>query len=84
MKFKEVVSVVRDLLPACTDIQFLSVTLNSDKGEFYYEGGPLALEDRYIFDACSQDIKREILRFYFSQLNCGDQFGWNVNVDFAK
>lgn len=84
MKFKEVVSVVRDLLAARTDIQFLSVTLDNDEGDFYYEGGPLALEDRCIFDACSQDIKREILRFYFSQPNCGDQFGWNVNVEFAK
>lgn len=53
MKFKEVVSVVRDLLAARTDVQSLSVTLDDDGVDFYYEGGPLTLEDRCIFDACS-------------------------------
>ena len=43
MKFKEVVSVVRDLLAARTDVQSLSVTLDDDGVDFYYDGGPLTL-----------------------------------------
>jgi len=81
---EDIYKLIRSALASQKDVQ---VTLDADVDGchlFEYEGGPLALEDRCIFDECLQNVKREILRFNFSQVNCGDQFSGGVNVELAK
>lgn len=84
MELKETVSLIREVLSNRVDIRDLSVTIDQNGIDFYYDGGPLMLEDKCIFDACCQAIKTELLRFYFSENFHDAHFNWDINIEFAK
>ena len=84
MKLNDIVRYIGSLLSARDDVLDLSIPSDRDSYEFYYEGGPKMLEDRCIFDECTDDIKTALLEFYFSPQGLEVSFNWDVNVEFSK
>lgn len=84
MNLDEIVRCVADILLARDDVHDLSIPSGKDSQGFYYEGGPKMLDDRCIFDNCTEKVKTDLLEFYFSQRGLQVSFNWDVNVEFAK
>ena len=84
MDLSDIVLCIGNLLSSRDDVYDLSIPSAKGSCDFYYEGGPMMLEDRCIFDDCTDDIKTAMLEFYFSPQGLSVSFNWDVNVEFAK
>lgn len=84
MDLSDIVLCIGNLLSSRDDVYDLSIPSAKGSCDFYYEGGPMMLEDRCIFDECKDDVKTAMLEFYFSPQGLSVSFNWDVNVEFAK
>lgn len=84
MKLIEIINCISEILSARKDVYDLIIPKDEDYPHFYYEGGPIMLDDQCIFDDCSIEIKKSLLDFYFSPRIHNVSFNWDVNIEFAK